>query len=112
MATATKQATNGTPPTTDASEAQVQIDRIAAETILVPIIGTTPLIVHRFSEKAKRQMLDTMQGRKTPKQPKDPEAEYEAAFYRLEDGGHGFPAHGVQARDGRRCPLLRQRGHA
>ena len=72
--------------------AQVQIDRIAAETIRVPIIGTSPLIMHRFSEKAKRQMLDAMQGRKSPKQPKDPDAEYEAAFYRFADGGYGFPS--------------------
>jgi hypothetical protein len=37
-------------------------------------------------------MLDNMQGRKTPKQAKNPEAEYEAAFYRLKDGTYGFPA--------------------
>lgn len=70
----------------------VQIDRIAAETIDVPIIGTTPLLMHRFSEKAKRALLDNMQGRKTPKEPKDPDAEYEGAFYRLADGTPGFPA--------------------
>lgn len=78
------------PPKKDTGD-QIQIDRIPAETIRVPIIGTTPLIVHRFSEKAKRQMLDNMQGRKSPKLPKDPEAEYEAAFYRLKDGSPGFP---------------------
>lgn len=70
----------------------VEISQIAAETIQVPIIGTAPLIVHRFSEKAKRQMLDNMQGRKTPKENKDPEAEYQAAFYRLKDGRYGVPA--------------------
>lgn len=74
------------------TDQQIQIDEIAAETILVPIIGTAPLIVHRFSEKAKRQMLDNMQGRKSPKEVKDPQAEYEAAFYRLKGGGYGFPA--------------------
>lgn len=74
------------------ADATVEISRIAAETIRIPIIGTTPLIVHRFSEKAKKQMLDAMQGRKTPKQPKDPEAEYEAAFYKLKDGSYGFPS--------------------
>lgn len=74
-------------------EPQVVIDRIAAERILVPILGTSPLIVHRFSEKAKRQMLDAMQGRKSPKEPKNPDAEYEAAFYRMKDPeGYGFPA--------------------
>lgn len=69
----------------------VEISKIGAETLRIPIIGTTPLIVHRFSEKAKRQMLDNMQGRKSPKIAKDPEAEYEAAFYRLKDGTFGFP---------------------
>ena len=74
------------------ADATIEIHKIAAETLLVPIVGTTPLIVHRFSEKAKRQMLDNMQGRKSPKQAKDPQAEYEAAFYRLGDGGYGFPS--------------------
>lgn len=74
------------------ADTTIEIHKIAAETLLVPIVGTTPLIVHRFSEKAKRQMLDNMQGRKSPKQAKDPQAEYEAAFYRLDDGGYGFPS--------------------
>jgi hypothetical protein len=71
----------------------IQIDKIAVERLLVPIVGTAPLLVHRFSEKAKRQMLDTMQGRKSPKEPKNPEAEYQAAYYRMKDGERfGFPA--------------------
>ncbi len=73
------------------ADTQVNISRIEAETLKVPIIGTAPLLVHKFSEKAKRQMLDTMQGRKTPRQAKDPDAEYQAAFYRTRDG-YGFPA--------------------
>jgi hypothetical protein len=76
----------------DAPAAQVEISRIAAEHLRVPIIGTSPLIVHRFSEKAKRQMLDAMQGRKSPKTAKDPQAEYEAAFYRLKNDEYGFPS--------------------
>jgi len=73
------------------ADAQISINRIGTETLRVPLVGTAPLIVHKFSEKAKRQMLDAMQGRKTPKQPKDPEAEYEAAFYRHDDETYGFP---------------------
>lgn len=69
----------------------VSIARIDSETLLVPIVGTAPLIMHAWSEKAKRQMLDAMQGRKSPKEPKDPDAEYEAAFYRTKEGGYGFP---------------------
>jgi hypothetical protein len=85
-----------TPPAPPAggadAAAAVEISKIGTETLRVPIIGTSPLIVHKFSEKSKRQMLDAMQGRKAPKAPKDPEAEYEAAAYRLDDGGYGFPA--------------------
>lgn len=82
---------NGASAPEETAGATINIDRIAAETILVPISGTSPLIVHRFSEKAKRQMLDAMQGRKSPKTNKDPVAEYEAAFYKFEDGGYGLP---------------------
>jgi len=74
----------------------VTIDKIDAETLLVPIVGTTPLITQRFSDKAKRQMLDAMQGRKRVKSAKDPDADYQAAFYRTKEG-YGFPAVGFKA---------------
>lgn len=80
-----------TTPAPQATAAQVSISRIDTETMLVPLVGTAPLIMHKFSEKAKRQMLDAMQGRKAPKQSKDPEAEYQAAAYRHDDGTYGFP---------------------
>lgn len=72
--------------------ATIQIDRIASETILIPIIGTTELIMHRMGPKIRKIMLDAMQGVKTPKKNKDPEAEYQECFYRFEDGGYGFPS--------------------
>lgn len=68
----------------------LQITRIAAETIEVPIIGTSSLIMHKWSVKAKQQMLDKQQGRKTPKSIRDPEADYESSMYRT-DNGYGFP---------------------
>jgi len=76
----------------DTTGPAIEISKIGTETLLVPIVGTSPLVMHRFSEKAKRQMLDAMQGRKTPKAPKDPEAEYIAAAYRMDDEGYGFPS--------------------
>ena len=99
--TAGKPASNGVtttplkPPTnTDHQmpDGQIVISRIGTETIRVPLIGMSPLITHKFSEKAKRQMLDAMQGIKRPKENKNPEAEYEAAKYLLDDGGLGIPA--------------------
>jgi len=76
--------------------ADIEISRIGTETVRVPVIGTMPLIVHNFSAKAKRQMLDAQQGRKTPKETRDPQAEYEAAFYRTKDG-YGFPVTAFKA---------------
>lgn len=73
------------------TEAQVNISRIDTEHMFVPIVGTSPLIMHKFSEKAKRQMLDAQQGRKSPKVSRDPEADYQASFYRTKEG-YGFPA--------------------
>lgn len=64
----------------------------------VPITGQTPLIAHSWSEKAKQQMRDKQGGKaRTKKEPKDPEAEFEAARYRLDDGRDGFPAAGFKA---------------
>lgn len=82
--------------------AVVQLNKIDAETLLVPIIGTAPLIVHNFSEKSRRQMLDAQQGKKNVKEIRDPQAEYEASFYRIaaEDGGpdrYGFPVTAFKA---------------
>jgi len=84
-------ATAATAATADSGGA-IQIQRIGTETLLVPIVGTTPLIVSRFTEKAKRQILDKEQGRSTPREHRDPDAEYLAALYRLDDGGFGLPA--------------------
>ena len=62
---------------------RIEINKIGTTTMLVPIVGTAPLIVHNFSEKSKRQMLEAQQGKKSPKLIRDPQAEYEAAFYRI-----------------------------
>lgn len=74
----------------------VDVQQIEKETLLVPIRGTSPLIVHRFSEKAKRQMLDAQQGRKNKREIRDPQKDYDEAFYRFTDPttgekGYGFP---------------------
>ena len=65
---------------------------------MLTLVGDSPLIVHAWSEKAKRQMLDKQMKKATKaKEAKDPEADYEACFYRTEAGGYGFPAIGVKA---------------
>jgi len=64
----------------------------------VTLIGDSPLIVHAWSHKAKREMLDKqMKKAKGAKEAKDPKADYEASMYRLADGGYGFPSVGFKA---------------
>jgi hypothetical protein len=77
--------------------AEIEIKPIRRHIAEIGIRSTAPLIVKRFDEKAKQQMLDSMQGRKTPKESRDPQADYERACHRLPDGGYGFPAAGFKA---------------
>lgn len=61
----------------------ISIKGLDAESLNVPIIGTAPLIVNNWSEKTRKRMLDAMQGKKNPKENKNPQAEYEATLYRI-----------------------------
>lgn len=75
----------------------VTLQRIKRETAHIEVVGTAPLIVHNWSEKARKEMLDKQMGKKVVKQRKDPQADYEASMYRFEDGRHGFPIMGFKA---------------
>jgi len=62
------------------------------------IRGTSPLITHKWSEKAKKQMLDKqMKKAAQAKEAKNPEQDYLDSIYRFPDGGCGFPAVGFKA---------------
>lgn len=74
------------------ADATITLERLARPTLSVQIEGISPLIVHRFSQKAKQQMLDKQQGRKNAKEHRDPEKEFQESQYRFDDGAHGFPA--------------------
>ena len=79
-------------------DAAITLTRIEKSVLVVQITGTSPLIVNKFSQKARQQMLDAQQGKKTRvKAPKDPAADFEAAKYVLEDGRESFPAVGFKA---------------
>jgi hypothetical protein len=76
---------SGTPTATSASSAdapRLLIKPVQTETLIIPIVGTAPLIVSRFSEKAKKQMLDAQQGVKNAPQKRDPVSEFGASLYR------------------------------
>lgn len=71
----------------------VRLVKVRQETNVFPIIGTTPLITHNWSEKAKQEMRDKQMGKaKAKKEPKDPEVDFHSSKYVLPDGREGFPA--------------------
>lgn len=76
-----------------AASQEIQIHRIAMDEIEIPIVGLTPLVTHKWSEKALGMMRDKQAQKVTKKkEAKDPVAECEAATYRLPDGRAGVPA--------------------
>lgn len=71
----------------------IELPALKVELLEVTLIGDSPLIVHAWSAKAKRQMLDTMMKKpKAPRQAKDPQDDFRQSMYRLPDGGYGFPS--------------------
>ena len=75
--TAKKRASNG------AQEAErIVIPLPDLRTFKVKVVGKTPLIIHRFSEKSQRQ-IEEAQGQKAakPRGKRDPKAEYLGACY-------------------------------
>lgn len=71
----------------------VKLRRLERPEFVFDIVGTAPLIVNRWSEKARNMMLAKQQTSARAKhEAKDPEALFEASKYKLVDGQDGFPA--------------------
>lgn len=78
----------------------IELPPLALETVEIPLIGTSPLIVHAWSEKALRAMADKQQKKATKgREAKDPHADFLGSLYWLsepsddvEGGRFGFPA--------------------
>ena len=63
------------------------VEKVTAE---ITIVGESPLIVHAWSEKAKREMLDAQQGKKSGKKKgfKNPVADFIRSMYWLDGTPH------------------------
>lgn len=73
-------------------QVRIELPRLNIQQLTLTLIGDSPLISHRWSEKAKKEMLDKqMKKAKTAKVAKDPEADYLSSLYIYEGGGYGFP---------------------
>lgn len=71
----------------------IVLPRLDTPVIEITLVGTSPLITHAWSEKAKRMMRDKQQGKASAgKENKDPQKEMEGAMYRTPDGKPGIPA--------------------
>ena len=71
----------------------IELKKINIQRVTIELVGDSPLIVHAWSAKAKKEMLDKqMKKAKGPKIAKNPEKDYMDAFYRMEDGSPGFPS--------------------
>lgn len=85
--------------------------------VVFKVVGITPLIVSKFSEKAKTQMLEKQMKTATKgREAKNPEEQYQSSLYKFTDGKRtGFPAVGfkaamVRAAQQFNIPMTRSRG--
>ena len=82
-----------TAQTADNSVLGVEIQPMNVQRVVLTIEGDTPLIMHKWAEKARKEMLDKqMKKAKQGKEAKDPERDYRESMYTLADGRYGFPA--------------------
>lgn len=93
---ATKKKTEKTTETK--TDGVIQLPEIRVRLMNIRIEGDSPLVIHKWSEKAKQEMRDKQMGKpKHKKEAKDPTACYEASMYRLPDGRPGFKSLGFKA---------------
>ena len=90
-----------------ASELKETIDPVVLkplprQTAIIRVRGVTPLVTNNFSAKSRRQMLEAQWAKagveiKEKREPQDPEADFEAARYRIDDKRDGIPATAFKA---------------
>lgn len=89
--------------TKSASTGSLVLPPLNVETMQAVVVGDTPLIVHAWSEKAKRQMLAKhTKAAQQGKEAKDPHEDYLQSLYHIEaeadrEPGYGFPSVAVKS---------------
>jgi hypothetical protein len=79
--------------------AEVKLERVQRAVANIEVVGVSPVIPHKWSEKSLRLMREAQSGTtvKAKREPKLPEEEGEAALYRLPNGEPGMPATAFKA---------------
>jgi hypothetical protein len=77
---------------TEPKEERIQIPQLELKEFDLSLIGDSPLVCHKWSEKAKAEIRDKQAKKaKQGRAKRDPKAEYRASLYEHPDGGYGFP---------------------
>jgi hypothetical protein len=77
---------------------EIVVPRLNLGVIKVQLKGKTPLLMDKFPEDVREQILDKQVGiTKGKKQLRNMDLEYEKAFHKLPNGDIGFPAQGFKS---------------
>jgi hypothetical protein len=88
---------------------QATVAEMSIKRATIKLVGDSPLIVHAWSAKAKREILDKqMKKAKSAKEAKDPEALFQEALYRMPNNPdkYGFPAVGFKSAAVDACSMV------
>jgi hypothetical protein len=77
---------------------QVTLANLKIKVVRVPIVGISPLIMHKFSDKITKEIEAKQQGKaKNAKHEiRNPEEDYKNALHLTKDGHTGFPTGGLK----------------
>lgn len=79
------------------AERTIEIPEIKLRTMMVGVIGQTPLLTNRFGEKARQSIEDKQQKKaKGVKDARDPKEEFKDACHLISKNVYGFPAVGIK----------------
>lgn len=81
-----------TKPAKPAETGTIELPPLNIQGMRVTLVGDSPLISHKWSDKAKAMMLGKqMKKAKQAKEAKDPEQDFRDSLYEHPAGGYGFP---------------------
>lgn len=81
-----------------ATEIEITLPKLEIQHVVITVVGDSPLIMHKWSDKAKEMMRSKQQKKATQgREAKNPKQEFEDSIHRMEDGRPGFPAIGFKA---------------
>lgn len=84
-------------PKNKETDQTIKIPRIDFKMAKITLVGETPLLVQKFTEKAKKQMEEKHQKRaKTAREARDKEQEFQDSLYRIDNKTYGIPAAGIK----------------